>query len=615
MFIRQVSKTIKNKLYIQHQLIQAVRTASGPRQHLILNLGQLKIPKEQFKHLANRIEETLTNQSSFFKAPPEVEALAQHYAERIKQQGFNNKTTAPTKGSDIHSVDVNSLAHSQAKTLGGEHVALEQMEEYCFGNILKGLNFTDQQIDYAKILVLGRMLFPGSERRTVRFVEEMSVCKELLKTPVKVYDNALHRTAVKLLENYEAIESALSKKAKEIFSLQEMTILYDLTNTYFEGSKTNSKITGFGHSKERRNDRPLITLALVVDDEGFPKQSRIFPGNPNEPASLEIMLKGLKDEQQRWFSDKKTIVLDAGIASEENLEKIKSFGMNYVAISRKKTYDPEFWKDSIKEEVVLADKSALRVQLVKTDLESFLLCESPSKAVKEEGILKRRMNSFENGLTEMSKGLKNPRSQKKYENFVKRIGRLEERYHMGGYYEIDIQQENGNAVEIIFKRTPSAEVKIKRIGQYVIRTDRLDLSAQDISRIHRSLVMIEDGFCSMKSELGLRPNFHHEDKPTAAHVHVTVVAYHMVCGILKKLQKQDINYTWQTVREMLSTHMRITTTMNSDDRIINIRSNTTPTADQCRIYTALGIKHDPLESRKIMSCVENVVMKNEGQKS
>lgn len=323
----------------------------------------------------------------------------------------------------------------------------------------------------------------------------------------------------------------------------------------------------------------------------------------------------MKDEQQRWFSDKKTIVLDAGIASEENLEKIKSFGMNYVAISRKKTYDPEFWKDSIKEEVVLADKSALRVQLVKTDLESFLLCESPSKAVKEEGILKRRMNSFENGLTEMSKGLKNPRSQKKYENFVKRIGRLEERYHMGGYYEIDIQQENGNAVEIIFKRTPSAEVKIKRIGQYVIRTDRLDLSAQDISRIHRSLVMIEDGFCSMKSELGLRPNFHHEDKPTAAHVHVTVVAYHMVCGILKKLQKQDINYTWQTVREMLSTHMRITTTMNSDDRIINIRSNTTPTADQCRIYTALGIKHDPLESRKIMSCVENVVMKNEGQKS
>ena len=89
----------------------------------------------------------------------------------------------------------------------------------------------------------------------------------------------------------------------------------------------------------------------------------------------------------------------------------------------------------------------------------------------------------------------------------------------------------------------------------------------------------------------------------------------MVCGILKKLQKQGINYTWQTVREMLSTHMRITTTMNSDDKIINIRSNTTPTADQCRIYTALGIKHDPLESRKIMSCVGNVVMKNEGLKS
>ncbi len=616
MFIRQVSKISKNKIYFQYQLIEAVRTPSGPRQRLILNLGQLKIPKEQFKQLANRIEEILTNQPSLFEAPSEVEALAQHYAERIRQQGFNNKPVIPVKSGDIQNVDVDSLVHSQARTLGAEHVVLEQMREYCFGDILKAQDFTDEQIDYARMLVMGRMLFPGSERRTVRWIEDISASKELLKTPVKVYDNALHRTAVRLWECHEDIELALSRKAKELFSLKEMTILYDLTNTYFEGSKTGSKITGFGHSKERRNDRPLITLALVVDDAGFPKQSRIFPGNPKEPESLEVMLQQLKDERAGWFSQKKTLVLDAGIASEENLAKIKAFGMDYVAISRKKTYDPGFWQGSLQEEVPLADrKSFLNVQLVRTDSEAFLLCESETKAAKEEGILSRRMGRFEKALTGMNKALGSKRSHRKYEEILKRLGRLEERYHMGGYYTITVRQENNNAVEVTFKRTSSAETKIKRIGQYVIRTSRLDLNAEDISRIHRSLVMIEDGFCSMKSELGLRPNFHHEDAPTAAHVHVTVMAYHMVCGILKKLQEKGIHYSWQTIREILSTHMRITTTMNGPEEVINIRSNTTPTGDQCRIYNALGIKHDPLGKWKVVASLKNVVMKSPALKS
>lgn len=616
MFIRYVSKTVKGKLYFQCQLIAAVRMPSGPRQRLVLNLGQLKIPQEQFKHLANRIEEVLTNQPSLFEALPEVEALAQHYAERIRQQGFNNNPVVSAKSGDIQNVDVDSLTHSQAKTLGGEHVVLEQMKEYCFENILKEQNFTDQQIDYAKMLVLGRMLFPGSERRTVRWIEDISASKELLKTPVKVYDNALHRTAVKLWENHKAIELALTRKAKEIFSLKEMTILYDLTNTYFEGSKTRSQITGFGHSKERRNDRPLITLSLVVDDDGFPKQSRILSGNPNEPASLEAILEQLNDAKTEWFSQNKTLVLDAGIASEENLSKIKARGMNYVAISRKKTYAPEFWEGSLKEELPLADgDSFLKVQLVKTDIESFLLCESEAKAAKEEGIMSRRMGRFEKGLAGMNKALKNKCSHKKYENIVKRVGRLEERYHMNGYYEIDVRKEKGNAVEIIFKRTPSAEIKIKRIGQYVIRTNRLDLSAQDISRIHRSLVMIEDSFCSMKSELGLRPNFHHEDEPTAAHIHVTVMAYHIVCGILRKLQKNGINYSWQTIREILSTHIRVTTTMNGAEQVINLRSNTVPNGEQCRIYDALRVKHDPLGKWKMTTSLKNVVMKNEVLKS
>ena len=170
MFIRHVSKTVKNKIYFQCQLMESVRTPSGPRQHLILNLGHLKIPKEQFKSLANRIEEILTNQTSLFETSPEITALAQHFAERIRQQGFNHTPSIPSQSGDIQNIDVDSLVHSQARTLGGEHVVLEQMKSYCFGEILEDLGFSQPQIDYAQMLVLGRMLFPGSERRTVRWL-------------------------------------------------------------------------------------------------------------------------------------------------------------------------------------------------------------------------------------------------------------------------------------------------------------------------------------------------------------------------------------------------------------------------------------------------------------
>ena len=119
----------------------------------------------------------------------------------------------------------------------------------------------------------------------------------------------------------------------------------------------------------------------------------------------------------------------------------------------------------------------------------------------------------------------------------------------------------------------------------------------------------------MKSELGLRPNFHHEDEPTAAHIHVTVIAYHMVCGIMKKLQEKGINYSWQTIREILSTHVRVTTTLNGTDQVINLRSNTAPTTEQSQIYNALGIKQDPLGKFKMKTLLKNVVMKNPVLKS
>ncbi len=547
MFIRKKSKKATDKKsYVQHQLIESVRTASGPRQQIVLNLGHLNLPAEKWKELANCIERCLTNQKSLFPQDPEIEAKARHYASQIRQerlaraQGAGNTVSAEKEDAHYETVDMNSLVTNDAKTIGAEHVAMSQMDEYGFDSILQGLHFSEEHITYARMLIAGRMVHPGSERETARWLRETSGAEELLGSRVKLYDTALHRTAVLLWENHEAIEQELSRRERELFSLKETVIFYDLTNTYFEGSKRGSKVARYGKSKERRNDCPLITLSLTIDEDGFPKQSKVWEGNVSEPKTLEHILSGLK-KQRGLFPKERTIVMDAGIATQENIALIKKSGYSYVAVSRKRAYDESFWPEGEAEKITLSDgKTTLGMKLVRTGEEAFLLCQSEAK-------------------------------------------------------EVDIR----------FGKNELYRTKEAAIGTYVLRTNRLDLCGEEISKLHRSLVTLEKSFEDMKGDLGLRPNFHQGDIPTIAHVHVTVLAYHMLAGILKKLSAAGIHYTWDTVRNILATHMRITTTMNTEDgHVIDVRTCTTPTEKQHLIYSKLHIKHTPLDRKYMKSSVK-----------
>jgi len=607
MFIREKSKTVKGKKYIQHQLIESIRTPAGPRQRLVLNLGFLDLHQDKWKELANTIESEVHQQSRLFVTDPQIEKLARHYAKVIIRDKLNkaHESSAGDNGADslstdYQSVDVNSVSSSEARKIGAEHVVLAQMREYKFDKMLKELGFTENQVNYAKILIAGRLVNPSSERETARWANEDSAILELLQAKINVYDTALHRTAVMLWEQHDKIEQRLSQAAREIFGLKETIILYDLTNTYFEGSKKGSKIAKHAKSKDKRNDRPVITLALTLDGQGFPKQSKVYEGNISEPGTLEKMLDELSSVVD-GFNFQKTIVIDAGIATEDNLEIIKRKQFKYLAVSRKKSYGDNFWQGSQEQEIKLSDqKTRLNVKLLKTKKESYLLCHSEAKEAKEKAILERRLKKFEEGLNGMNKGLKKKRTHKKYDQIIERIGRLKEKYGVGSLYDIDVKHEKGVVTKIIFNKNPNGKAKEKRVGEYVIRTNRLDLTEEEISKIHRTLTTIEDSFRSMKSELGLRPNYHKRDGTGTAHIFITVIAYHIIAGILKKLRTNGINYSWRTIRNILSTQVRVTTSFKTEDQAtIHIRTTTTPTLKQSDLYSKLGLVQKPLKQVKI----------------
>jgi len=596
-------------------------------------MGRIDLPKDQWKALANAIEAEYKKQPVLFPGEnenKEIQKLAKHYATLISQNELNkaqessthkNGETAqeshkPEYKSDYETVDLNSVEYSNARTIGGEQVILSQLREYGFGEFLKTLGLTEEQVKIAEAQIIGRAVHPASERETARWLNENSGTKELLGINKNIYDNALHRVAHVLLDHKVVIEDELAKKAKKCFGLEEKIILYDLTNSFFAGSKRKSQIAKPGRSKEKRHDRPLVSVALRVDERGFPKGSEILPGNVSEPETLEKVLETLR-KKEPLLAMEKTIVIDAGIASDDNLKLIRKYGFHYVAVSRKRAFPENFWKTSETKEIPLPSdkKNSLKVKLVRTEIEAFLHCKSKSKEAKGRAILEGRQVKFEAEIAALNEGFKKPRCLKEYDKVLQKIGILKERYKVGNLYEVlvekteqkktDKKNKKGNELKILatkisIKKNKQGEAREEGLGEYVIRTDRLDLSEEEVSQVHRSLTTVEASFRSMKSELGLRPNYHKADRNMEAHIFITILAYHMLAATLAKLETDNIYYEWKTIRNTLSSHTRVSSNFRSkDNHIIQLRGTTVANIKQIKIYNGLKMKHDLLGRQKL----------------
>lgn len=639
MFIKEVIKKFKKvgKKYVQHRLVESHRTSLGPRQRTVLHLGTIDLPKEKWKDLANTIESIVTNQKIMFPVSKEIGDLAQHYASIILRnrltQDNNDKaqlhsdssgemetslsassqvdvsrfedastlSAEPGVAPDYENIDIHSVKNSDARPIGAEHIAFSQMREYKFLDFLKQLNFNNKQIITSAVLIAGRLVHPASESETARWARESSGIGEFLGEDLsKLSDQALHRTGDILWKHHDAIERYLSERAQKIFSLDNTILLFDLTNTYFETTKKGSEIAFFGKSKEKRTDCPLVTLALVVDGEGFPKLSRIFRGNVSEPTTLVKILDELSDLGEDGKMFRKTVVIDAGIATEDNLKLLKEKGYDYIAVSRKQSYDESFWEEGSWQDIKLKNqKEILSIKSERTADEVFLLCHSNRKEFTEISILKSRTSKFEKAINEINDKLKSKNSRKSYEKILEQIGRIKEKYKVGHYYDMQVSQENGVVLTVSLKKKEAIELKKERLGNYVLRTSRKDLLDEEISKIHRILTRIEQAFRWMKTDLGVRPIHHQLDTRIESHLFITAIGYHILAPVLFRVQKRsDIPHGWRSIKNIISTHQRVTTTcMTKDGYRIDVRNSTAPTIRQIEIYRALGITPYPLKNR------------------
>lgn len=604
MFLKVIFKTkkITGERIKNYRLCESYRYDNTVRHQTILHLGSLEdLPEiDQKKALLLRINDLVkqshTGKQDLFEPRDKgVEKLAQKYFAEIKEK--QRLDIAADK--DYHRIDTDSVENKNIREAGAEWLCMQALEQLNMSTFLDKKGWQDEQIQLALTHIISRATYPASELRTSEWIKQNSSVCELTGYPMeKITKDKLYEISKSLYKLKEDLEKHLSKCTNELFDLNDKIILYDLTNTYFEGSMRSSKIAKFGKSKEKRNDARLVVLAVVINTEGFLKYSQIFEGNISDSTTLEQIIAELS---ARTSSTERhpIVVLDAGIATEDNLKLLKKNQFDYMCVSRSGM--SKYSVDTNSNPIKILDKKEQPITLQKVTVENssdtWLRVYSQGKALKESGMNSRFSQRFEQGLSQIKESLDKKSGVKKQQKVWERIGRLKTKYpSIHKYYDIDTEANNK---EIITNITWKQKPLDKKEGYYLLRTTLDEKDEQMQWTIYNIIREIEATFRTLKTDLDLRPIYHKTDEASMAHLHLGLLAYWVVNTIRYQLKQKGIKNEWRDIVRIMSTQKIVTTTMNNEyDQQIIIRQCSEPADPVTKIYTALKYKSKPFTRKK-----------------
>ena len=604
MFIKPVLKYIKttgeHKTY--YRLCESYRYENTVRHHTIVQLGTLEelADERQRSKLVQRIS-SLVKQSRtgicdmFEIEDKSIESIAQkHFATILKKERIDF-----IKGKDYQTVDTHSIENKDIREVGTEWLCAQAIAQLQIAECLAKQGWDQASIQLAITHLISRTSYPASELRTSQWIKENSAVCEITNYPIaQITKDKLYEISNKLFAEKDTLEQHLSKRTNELFDLHDTIYIYDLTNTYFEGQQNKSTLAQFGRSKEKRSDCKLIVLALVVNVEGFIKYSQLFEGNTSDSKSFLQIIKELSARTSAT-ARKPVVVMDAGIATNDNILLLRKNGFDYMCVARSSL--KKYSVDTSSNPVIIKDKKEQPITLQKVkvadDTDTYLLIHSQAKQAKEESMKSKFTTRYEQALTQINNGLKKKGGIKKKEKVWERIGRVKQKYpSINKHYDIDvIANEQGKTTEIKWKQKPIP----KREGKYLLRTNLDEKDEQTQWAIYNTIREIEASFRTLKTDLDLRPIYHKTDAAAMAHLHLGLLAYTVVNTIRHQLKQKGINNEWSDITRIMNTQKMVTTTMiNQYEQIIKIRQCSEPTQQVETIYNALKYKNKPFGRKK-----------------
>src|SRR5271167_70084 len=614
MYIRKSIRGYKGKTYTNYVLVESVHTAKGPRQKTVCSLGDLSPrPRAEWLKLARKIEDALVGQDDLLDAADgEVADIVRRVRARRADRG--EVTPAPslsrTARGALIKVDPSRVTTERHREAGPVHVGHQFWQRLGLDRILRdcGLSATAQQLACA--MALNRLIAPCSEHAMPDWIRRTALADILGVDFGGLTEDPLYGVLDKLYPHRAAIEAALVARERSLFNLDATIYLYDLTSTYFEGECARNGKAKRGYSRDHRADCKQVVVGLVVSREGFPITHEVFAGNTQDRTTLAAMLDRLAE--RAGLRQGATVVVDRGMAFDDNLAEITDRKLHYVVASRQPERDR--WLADLEDTdgfaPVLRQPSPLNPAQKKTTIEiktgvagekttdqiktrvdgekTYALCRSEQRIAKDRAIRTKQEGRLRADLDRLAKRVAEKKLVKA-EKVNQAIGRLKERYpRVARYFDLSYDAQTAT-LQAQFNADKYA--KAERLdGCYLIKTDRNDLSGDELWRIYILLTRAENAFRDMKSPLAERPIFHHTERRTEAHIFLCVLAYHLLIAIERTLLDQGIHSSWPTVRDTLKSHQICTIVLPADDgSCLRIRKAATPEPDVLDFYRCLDL--------------------------
>lgn len=599
MFIRE--KPTKTTPVLQ--LVRNSRRKNGKvKQEIIVSLGSIPIPDEYRLAIAHEVDNRMQGYQRLLPLDYEIGRWVDFILTKIEEEGKLPPVTCKEIKADgkteIDGVMIDEMDHARGTELGPVLAVEAAWRSLGLDSFLKNADFSDRQINSAKINIFNRLIEPCSENELINWAETTAL-NELLGENISLSgEDRFYRVSDKLLEIRPELEKYLREKEADLFSLDRIYLLYDLTNSYFEGdAKRNPKAKRSANSKEKRTDRPLLSVGLVLDREGFVITHKVFEGNTHDCRTLARSVKDLR-ESGGAPNSRPIVIMDGGIATRENLEYLRNHGFDYVVNGNRTTrkeFADDFYDRSAFEKISGRDgkiKKHVYVRKLRKDKESIVLCRSESRKQKEDAIVSKMEERFINELTKLEKRIDKKDGKLHLEeggDVVNRtIGRHCARYSRAAkYYTVAYDAESRQLTWERKDRLYEEDEKLH--GCYHLRSTRTDFSEDEIWKIYMTLTKVEDAFRLLKSDLGLRPFRHHMESRCEGHIWITILAYHLLRWIEHTMKCHDYDATWRAVRRMLQTHCYATLIVpTSDGMVRRVRKPGRPDERQRLVYELLG---------------------------
>jgi len=428
-----------------------------------------------------------------------------------------------------------------------------------------------------RLLVVNRLLDPGSEFRVHRQWFDHSAMAELLETDFAVAEkDRLYRCLDRLLEHQQDLFQHLRQRWQDLFAAQFDVLFYDLTSTYFEGQAEEIPQAKRGYSRDHRPDCLQVVIALVITPEGFPLAYEVMDGNTSDRTTLRGFLERIETV---YGKARRVWVMDRGIPTEALLAEMRepSRQMSYLVGTPKARIQQheKKWLDLPWQQV----REAVQVKLYEDAGELYVLAKSEGRQAKENAMRRKKLARLLWKLRAMR------RSLPKRDQLLLRIGAAKTAAGRAfGFVTIHLPKANEEVTRQSFTFATDKE-KLRqaelRDGHYLLRSN---LSGEDPGVLwerYIQLTQIEAAFKTMKSELGLRPIYHQLGHRVEAHILVAFLAYCLLVTLKNRLQALAPGLTARAVLEALAPIQMLDVTFpTTDGRRLVMPRYTQPTPEQ-----------------------------------